>query len=63
MIRLFCNKRALLSDGRLVRLGPVDEVVEEYFGWMQKHGREVILSEKKDYRQDYVMAGEAISIL
>jgi ABC-2 type transport system ATP-binding protein len=31
VIRFFCNKCALLSDGRLVKLGPVDQVVEEYF--------------------------------
>jgi ABC-2 type transport system ATP-binding protein len=29
-IRNFCNKCILLRDGRLVKLGPVDEVIEEY---------------------------------
>ncbi|MGO9121794.1 MAG: ABC transporter ATP-binding protein [Desulfomonilaceae bacterium] len=32
VIRDFCNKCGLLRDGRLVKLGPVDEVVEEYVG-------------------------------
>jgi lipopolysaccharide transport system ATP-binding protein len=32
VIRLFCNKCALLSDGRLIKLGPVDEIVREFFG-------------------------------
>jgi ABC-type polysaccharide/polyol phosphate transport system ATPase subunit len=32
VIRDFCNKCCLLRDGRLVKLGPVDEVVEEYMG-------------------------------
>jgi ABC-2 type transport system ATP-binding protein len=32
VIRLFCNKCALLDDGRLIKLGSVDEVVQEYLG-------------------------------
>jgi ABC-2 type transport system ATP-binding protein/lipopolysaccharide transport system ATP-binding protein len=30
MVRRFCNKAALMQEGRLVKLGPVDEVLDLY---------------------------------
>jgi ABC-type polysaccharide/polyol phosphate transport system ATPase subunit len=32
VIQNFCNKCLLLREGRLARLGPVDEIMEAYFG-------------------------------
>ena len=32
MIRRFCNRAALMESGRIVRLGPVEEVVSVYLG-------------------------------
>jgi len=32
MMRRFCNKAALMQEGRLIKLGPVDEVLDAYHG-------------------------------
>jgi ABC-type polysaccharide/polyol phosphate transport system ATPase subunit len=31
-IRRFCNRAALMETGRIVRTGPVDEVISAYLG-------------------------------
>jgi ABC-type polysaccharide/polyol phosphate transport system ATPase subunit len=32
MMRRFCNKAALMEEGRMVRLGTVDEILDAYHG-------------------------------
>jgi ABC-type polysaccharide/polyol phosphate transport system ATPase subunit len=43
LIRSFCNKAILLDAGRMLRYGPVDEVLEAYQGYV--HGAAPLLPE------------------